>query len=340
MSLNAPAAGNVAGTIPVAATADDNASVARVEFRVGGVLKFTDPSAPFGGDFNTTSMADGTTTITATAFDTAGNATSASKTIKIDNTKPSLAVTGPDLEKFAPGTTQTWAIAAGDDGSGLTSVHCSLVVLGSAASFGPCSGGTAAHTVTNNPEGLYTFTVRATDAVGNVAATSRNFRIDATAPDTTIASGIEDGGTTPDTSLTWELVADEPAAFECRVYPAALTPGAFAPCSDAAGHTASGFAPGAYTFEARATDGVGNVDATPAKRTFTVVTLPPVAPATPAPASASGASVVNAPAVAVARQHRPRAADRRHARLQLRLDPQGDQGQPPRRQKPAQAARR
>ena len=76
------------------------------------------------------------------------------------------------------------------------------------------------------------------------------------------------------------------ATFECRVFPAALTPGAFAPCSSGASHTASGFAPGVYTFETRATDAVGNVESTSVKRTFTVTDPPPVV--TPDPPADNG----------------------------------------------------
>ena len=95
--------------------------------------------------------------------------------------------------------------------------------------------------------------------------------IDATPPVTSVSGGVDDGATTTDTAFTWSFSASEAASFACRVYPAALTPGDFAPCSAGAAHTASGFAPGVYTFEVRATDAVGNVEATPVKRTFTVV---------------------------------------------------------------------
>jgi hypothetical protein len=157
------------------------------------------------------------------------------------------------------------------------------VAVGAPASFGSCSGANA-HSVTNQSEGAYTFSVRAVDAAGNASELTRNFKIDATAPDTTIASGLDDGAATREASLTWALESGESATFECRVYPAALTPGAFAPCSDGASHTASGFAPGVYAFEARATDAVGNVDASPVRRTFTIE-----APLPPAPVTVVGA---------------------------------------------------
>ena len=59
--------------------------------------------------------------------------------------------------------------------------------------------------MTGKPEGLYALTVRAVDAAGNFTDATRRFKIDATAPETTIASGIADGASTTDTSLTWAL---------------------------------------------------------------------------------------------------------------------------------------
>ncbi|HET6551438.1 MAG TPA: hypothetical protein VFG79_23425, partial [Solirubrobacter sp.] len=118
---------------------------------------------------------------------------------------------------------------------------------------------------------------------GNTRSLSRRFTIDATPPETTIASGLADGATTTATALEWGFESSEPGStFACRIYPAALTPGAFAPCSGNGAHAASGFAPGVYTFEVIATDAVGNVDPTPAKRTFTVA-APQESPAPPVP---------------------------------------------------------
>ena len=100
--------------------------------------------------------------------------------------------------------------------------------------------------------------------------------VDDVAPQASILTGPEDGSASSSTSLTFTFDADEPGStFECRVYPAALTPPAFGSCSGAGSHTASGFSPGTYTFEVRATDTAGNPDATPARRTFSIDTSNP-----------------------------------------------------------------
>ncbi len=165
---------------------------------------------------------------------------------------------------------------------------------GSGGSFGACKSGSTGHAVTGEPAGTYVFTARATDLAGNVTDVSRTFTIDTTPPVTTITSGVADGATTSDPALTWIFASSEPGTtFACRVYPAALTPGAFAPCSDSGSHTAAGFAPGVYTFEVRGTDAVGNVEDTPVKRTFTIV---------PPTAAAPSSGAVGAAAVRRARQ--------------------------------------
>jgi hypothetical protein len=286
ISSLAPGSGVQRGTIPLSASASDNSgTVSRVEFRVRGVLVATDTTAPYSASFDTTSLADGSATIQATAVDAASNSTAISSTVVIDNSAPSLNVTsGPNDQTFGPGTTQTWTFSAGDTASGIQSVNCSVVPTGSTPSFGACSGGLNSHSVTNQPDGDYTFTVRARNNAGLQTTESRTFSIDAVPPNTTIDSGGANGARTNRTSLAWGFSSSETGStFECRVYPAALTPPDFGSCSDGSSHTASGFTPGTYTFEVRATDAVGNVDGTPAKRTFTVdTTRPTVTSVTPA----------------------------------------------------------
>ena len=77
------------GTVALAASATDNTSVAGVEFRVrGALIGSRDTTAPYATSVDTTTLADGSAAVTATAFDAAGNSSAASRTITIDNTKP------------------------------------------------------------------------------------------------------------------------------------------------------------------------------------------------------------------------------------------------------------
>jgi streptogramin lyase len=99
---------------------------------------------------------------------------------------------------------------------------------------------------------------------------------DSTAPETTITSGPSDtfGGY----AQLWSFSSSEPdSRFECRVDAAP-----FAACSPP--HMTTGLLNGAHAFEVRAKDAAGNIDASPAARTFTVNRDVPTTPPPPNPA--------------------------------------------------------
>lgn len=102
--------------------------------------------------------------------------------------------------------------------------------------------------------------------------------IDCDPPETSINGGPT--GATDDQTPTFDLVSDEPnSTFECRVDGAA-----FAPCSTP--FTTAPLSDASHTVEARATDESGNVDPSPASRTFTVEAVdsdPPETTITDAP---------------------------------------------------------
>src|SRR5262249_19210661 len=86
VSLTAPANGaTVSGTITVSASASDNVAVAGVQFKLDGAnLGAEDTSSPYSVSWTTTTVANGTHTLTAVARDAAGNtatATSVSVTV-------------------------------------------------------------------------------------------------------------------------------------------------------------------------------------------------------------------------------------------------------------------
>lgn len=73
------------GTITLAATASDNVGVARVEFSVDGTLKGTDTTSPYSMTLDSNTLANGTHTLTAKAFDAAGNNASSSVSFSVSN---------------------------------------------------------------------------------------------------------------------------------------------------------------------------------------------------------------------------------------------------------------
>ena len=116
----------------------------------------------------------------------------------------------------------------------------------------------------NFPLGTYTVRGVIQDLAGNPTTVTLILHItgDRTAPQTTIDSKPADPWGS--SSATFGFSSNEPGStFECK-----LDDGAFAPC--ASPKTYENLAEGSHTFQARATDGAGNTDATPANHTWTV----------------------------------------------------------------------
>jgi len=87
VSITAPAAGaTVSGTTTFSATATDNVGVAGVEFKRDGVLIAPeDTAAPYSVPWDTTTATAGTHTLTAVAWDAAGNSATATRTVTVSN---------------------------------------------------------------------------------------------------------------------------------------------------------------------------------------------------------------------------------------------------------------
>ncbi len=97
------------GSITFSATASDNVGVTKVEFYVDGVLKATDTTSPYSTTFDSTTLANGSHTLVAKAYDAAGNiGTSTSVAFSVSNTTSGteLVVNG-GFESGATGWTGT-----------------------------------------------------------------------------------------------------------------------------------------------------------------------------------------------------------------------------------------
>jgi regulation of enolase protein 1 (concanavalin A-like superfamily) len=76
VSLSAPSAGaTLSGSVAISATASDNVGVSKVEFYRNDQLVVTDTSAPYGFSWDTTLVNDGSYSLSARAYDAAGNST-------------------------------------------------------------------------------------------------------------------------------------------------------------------------------------------------------------------------------------------------------------------------
>lgn len=102
VAITSPADGaGVTGSITVSASASDNIGVSKVELYLDGVLFAADALAPYTFTWDTTKSSDGVHTLTARAYDAAGNQ-AASNPVRVtvsnvaaDTTPPAVAITAP-----------------------------------------------------------------------------------------------------------------------------------------------------------------------------------------------------------------------------------------------------
>jgi hypothetical protein len=215
--------------------------------------------APCTSPFTPSGLADGNRTFNVRARDQAGNVSApASYTWAIDTSPPDTTITGGPANSSTSGPTVSFTFSSE---AGAT-FQCRM----DSGSFSAC---TSPFTATGLTDGSHTFHVRALDAAGNVDASpaTRTWTVDATPPDTTITGGPANSSTSgPTVSFTFSSEAG--ATFQCR-----MDSGSFSACTSP--FTATGLTDGSHTFHVRAIDTVGNIDPTPATRTWTVDATPP-----------------------------------------------------------------
>jgi len=165
VSITSPTGGTVGGTITVSVNASDNVGVTRVELRVNGNLVATDTASPWQFAWNSTSVANGSVSLTATAYDAAGNsATSSPVTVAVNNVTPAP----PTVQILSPtgGTvsgTITVSVKA-TDVVGVTRVDFLVnnTLIGT-TNVGPYN---FTWNTTTSPNGQVTLTAEAYDAAG------------------------------------------------------------------------------------------------------------------------------------------------------------------------------
>ena len=193
--------------------------------------------------------AEGTHTFRVRAHDSAGNAdpTPASHTWTIDLTVPNTSLTSSPSTR----TNQTLAIFTFSSPEAGATFQCNLDGVG----YSACTSPTLYMDLS---PGSHSFRVRALDAAGNVDATPVTFlwTIDLTVPNTTLSS-------TPESPTRLASAAFSFASTESNsTFTCSLDGEAFTPCTSPASYTH--LAAGPHSFQVRARDQAGNVDASPA----------------------------------------------------------------------------
>ena len=173
VTLTAPTNGaTVSGNVAVSANASDNIGVVGVQFRVDGVNFGTeDTQASYSRTWNSTTVGNGTHSLTAIARDAAGNTTtSAARMVTVNNggdtQAPTVSLTAPANGATVSGTINIAATAA--DNVGVVGVQFKLdgSSLGSEDLTAPYSVSWATTGATN---GSHQLSATARDAAGRTA---------------------------------------------------------------------------------------------------------------------------------------------------------------------------
>jgi len=170
VSLGAPAPGAVvSGTISVNATASDNVGVTGVQFLLDGqTVGAEDVSAPFTASWNTTSVSNGSHTLSARAKDAAGNqSTVGAIAVTVQNndtTPPTVSIAAPASGAVVSGA--IFVSANASDNVGIAGVQFRIdgQNLGAEDSQSPYS---VTWNTTSVTEGSHIISAVARDAAGN-----------------------------------------------------------------------------------------------------------------------------------------------------------------------------
>ncbi len=227
--------------------------LARVAFRVDGVEVIAD--VQLLSSWDTASVLDGPHTISLRAYDTAGNQTTSSRPITVDNTPPTApVVTSPTAGTFVTGTVSVTATST-DATSGVARI--ALYVDGSATATTPAIGAGYSWSSTAVVDGAHTLTLRAVDNGGLTNDTVVNVTVDNTAPSTpTVLQGPVAGAQVRQ-SVPVHASSSDAGAGVARV--ALLVDGAqgLADVTSGASWDTTAFSDGAHTLVLRAYDNVG-----------------------------------------------------------------------------------
>ena len=166
----------VSGSVAVDTSASDNVGVTRVELRVNGNTVATDTVAPYQFSWNSAQAANGSVTLTAVAYDAAGNSqTSTPVTLTVANvaadTRPPVVTIRNPLAGAQIGTKVAVYVTATDD-SGAAGLKQTLQINGSTVAS--TTGGTLTYSWNTRKlaPGSYTLQATAVDAAGNRSTTS------------------------------------------------------------------------------------------------------------------------------------------------------------------------
>jgi chitodextrinase len=297
VNITAPASGAVvSNTVTITASASDNVGVTKVEFLLNGTLIGTDTAASGGWSYawDTTRARNAAFTITAKAYDAAGNvAISPGLEVTVSNTADAAPATptglaGQAVDLDGSGTKNdlilTWDANKESDLAYYTMHFCIGCGVPEPGKSYPVNSKTNSATFSNFFDGTntWTVTVQAIDTAGNKSSVSAPIDLvaDITAPSAPTNLSTQ-AVSSSQVNLSWSASSDNTGVTGYEVYRnnvrlTTITTTSFGDTGLSPGNT--------YTYYVKARDAAGNVS--PASNTVSVTTpvaasdlTPPTAPA-------------------------------------------------------------
>jgi hypothetical protein len=180
------------GTITLSASASDNVGVSLVEFYVDGVLKASSNVAPYSATVNSATLANGSHSLVAKAYDAAGNVGSSSA-VAFSINNAAADATAPVVSASESGTSGTITLSStASDNVGVTRVEFYVDgVLKGSDTTSPYSMTLNSTTLAN---GSHALTAKAFDAAGNSATSAAvNFSVSNGSTQLIVNGGFESG---------------------------------------------------------------------------------------------------------------------------------------------------
>ncbi len=167
VSITSPANGaSVAGTINITVNASDNVGVKSVSLSIdGGSSVTTSSAAPFTNAWNSGTVANGTHTLTVTASDAAGNKTSSSIQVSVNNVapgdiiSPTVTVVSPTDQSSVTGTVTVNMSATDNVAVSSVSISIDNTIVSTTTSY--------SWNTSNYAAGTHIVMATAKDAAGN-----------------------------------------------------------------------------------------------------------------------------------------------------------------------------
>lgn len=210
-----------------------------------------------------------TIVVKAKVIDPDGGSNEYTANVAVNNVAPNGTIKINGEAAATKSATVSLALSATDPppGSGVGSMRLRNENTGTWSAWEPYA--TSRSWVLSSGDGTKTVHVQYRDNAGNVSTVTikDGIQLDTTVPNTTIASGPS--GIVKSTSASFGFSSSETGStFQCK-----LDGGAFASCASPKSYT--NLKNGSHTFKVRAIDVTGNVDTTPAVRSWKVDTIKP-----------------------------------------------------------------